>query len=82
MSLNSSDIYASVGGVFREVFPQASGDLRPELTPSEVPGWDSLGHVSLIASIEDEFGIEFTPDEYVQFESVGGLVALIETKLQ
>ena len=82
MSLNHSDIHAGVGAVFREVFPQASGELRPELMASDVPGWDSLGHVSLIASVEDRFGIEFTPEEYVEFESVGGLIALIETKLQ
>ena len=82
MSTNSAEIYAGVGAVFREVFPQASGEVHPEMTATDVPGWDSLGHVSLIASLEDKFDIEFTPDEYVEFDSVGELVALIEAKLR
>ncbi len=31
--------------------------------------WDSIGQMSLIAIIEDAFGIEFEPDEVMQFTS-------------
>lgn len=43
---------------------------------------DSLGIVQFIATIEDEFGIEFTDDELENpsIKVVGGLVGIIEKK--
>lgn len=39
--------------------------------------WDSIGQMSLVAIIEDAFGIEFEPDEVMQFTSfVAGLEIL------
>lgn len=74
-------IYADLAGVFEEVFPEAGVELSAQLESSEVEGWDSLGHVGLIVAVEDRFGIEFRPEEYEQFASVGALVTLIEAKL-
>jgi len=34
-----------------------------------VDKWDSIGQMSLVAIIEDAFGIEFEPDEVMQFTS-------------
>ncbi len=34
-----------------------------------VDRWDSIGQMSLVAMIEDEFGIEMDPDEVMQFTS-------------
>ena len=34
-----------------------------------VAKWDSIGQMSLVAIIEDAFGIEFEPDEVMQFTS-------------
>ncbi|MDO4321560.1 MAG: acyl carrier protein [Lachnospiraceae bacterium] len=44
---------------------------------------DSLGLVQFIATIEDEFGIEFTDDELedTNIKVVGGLVSTIEKKI-
>jgi len=40
------------------------------LTMSEVETWDSLQHMNLIASLEQEFGVEFTFEEIVSMQSV------------
>ena len=34
-----------------------------------VERWDSIGQMSLMAIIEDEFQIEFEPDEIIAFTS-------------
>ena len=36
-------------------------------TMESVDKWDSIGQMSLVAMIEDEFGIELDPDEVMQF---------------
>ena len=38
-------------------------------TMESVDKWDSIGQMSLVAMIEDEFGIELDPDEVMQFTS-------------
>ena len=38
-------------------------------TMESVDKWDSIGQMTLVAMIEDEFGIELDPDEVMQFTS-------------
>lgn len=38
-------------------------------TMESVDKWDSIGQMSLVAIIEDAFGIEFEPDEVMRFTS-------------
>jgi acyl carrier protein len=33
------------------------------------PGWDSIGHMSLVVAIEDEFGVELGPEQMVGMDS-------------
>jgi acyl carrier protein len=48
---------------------------------SDVPGWDSLRHVSVIAAVETEFGVRFKSLEAVRLKNIGELQALIDRKL-
>ena len=38
-------------------------------TMESVDKWDSIGQMSLVAMIEDEFGFEMDPDEVMQFNT-------------
>lgn len=49
-----------------------------QLAMSEVETWDSLQHMNLIASLEQEFGVEFSFEEIVAMQSV----AVIKTVLR
>ena len=44
-------------------------------------GLDSLGLVSVIVSIEQEFGIEFLPDDLEPIDTLDGLIRLTEKYL-
>lgn len=35
----------------------------------DIPAWDSVGHMGLIAQFEDAFGIMMEPDDIVDFNS-------------
>lgn len=51
---------------YQQAFAEAF-EAEPEETVNfkfrETEGWDSIGHMSLIASLEDAFGVEFEPEE-------------------
>lgn len=35
----------------------------------DIPEWDSVGHMTLIAALEDEFGIMLDTDDIIDFSS-------------
>jgi acyl carrier protein len=47
-------------------------------TMESVDKWDSIGQMSLVAIIEDVFGIEFEPDEVMQFTSFAAGVDILK----
>jgi len=67
--------------VFHDVFDDDSIVLRPDLSASDVDGWDSLAHVRLLLTVERKFGIKFNAVEVGKLKNAGELAELIETKL-
>lgn len=47
----------------------------------ELPGWDSLRHVSILAAVEKEFSIRLKTIEVLRLQNVGELQRLIDRKL-
>lgn len=57
---------------YRNAFIEGLGVSEEQvdgLTFQSVPAWDSVGHMSLIASLEDAFDIVFDTDDIVDFSS-------------
>jgi len=54
--------------------------ITDELAMSEVETWDSLQHMNLIASLEQEFEVEFTFEEIVAMQSVGEIKRILASK--
>lgn len=48
---------------------------------NEVPGWDSLSHVRVLAAVEKEFGVRFKTLEVLRLKNVGELQALVDRNL-
>jgi len=52
-----------------------------ETTASDIPGWDSVGHLSLASNLEQAFNISLDVDEMMEMENVREIVRIIQTKL-
>jgi acyl carrier protein len=66
--------------VFRDTFNQDSIALTDATTAADIPGWDSVAHITLMFGIEQEFGIQFVGNELAEFETVGALRAYLESR--
>jgi acyl carrier protein len=42
-----------------------------------VPGWDSLGHVRLMMSLEQRLGRTLMPEEIVRLQSVAAIASML-----
>ena len=65
--------------LFRDVFGNEGIVLTDETTAADVPEWDSLGHINLMFSIEERFGVRFRGNELAEFANVGELERFLET---
>jgi acyl carrier protein len=66
--------------VFREFFNDESLELRDGMTFSDIRGWDSLAHVTLINALEAEFGLKFGVRELMKMKSVGAIRRVLTAK--
>jgi acyl carrier protein len=41
----------------------------PDLAYQSIPSWDSIGHMGLMARLEETFGIVFETDDIIDFSS-------------
>ena len=53
-----------------EAFRSSIDQISPDATPENTMGWDSLGHMNLIVSLEDYFGIRLTAKEIISLNSL------------
>ena len=64
--------------VFRDVFGDEEIVLTDETTAQDIAEWDSLGHINLMFSIEERFGVHFEGNELAEFANVGELKRFLE----
>lgn len=55
--------------VFTEALNLPPAALNESLLYNSVPGWDSVGHMSLIAALEAEFDIMMETEDIIDFSS-------------
>ena len=55
--------------VFMDSFSISKDKLKKDLKYNTIPQWDSVGHMSMIAALEDAFNITFEMDDIIDFSS-------------
>jgi acyl carrier protein len=77
-----NEIHDRLQQIAREIFDDDSLVLTDSTVAGDVPNWDSLAHVNFMYSVENEFDIRFSEDEFVGFEDIGGLKQVLLDKVR
>ena len=75
--MTREEILAKVTEIIREVFDDESIIVTEKTVAGDVDGWDSLMHITLIGTVEDEFDVKFSMKDVVGMENVGQMLDLI-----
>jgi acyl carrier protein len=67
--------------IIADVFDLPLEQVAPASSPDTVEGWDSLQHLNVVLALEQEFALQFTPEEIEQMLSVELIADLVEEKL-
>ena len=76
-----NSVHERLQDIARAVFDDDALVLEDWMTARDVAGWDSIAHVNFVYSIEEEFDVRLTDDEFAGFENVGALEKILERKL-
>ena len=64
--MNNQDKYDQA---FKESFSVSDDALGEKLTYQSIPEWDSVGHMGLMAALEDTFDIMIEMEDVIDFGS-------------
>ncbi len=77
--MTNEELFLAVAEIIREIFGVDDIEISRETVADDIPGWDSLSHTVLLATIEQALGVELTST--ATFENVGGLIRLLSARL-
>jgi acyl carrier protein len=66
--------------VFEKAFGFDPQQFSVQLAPEEVPNWDSIGHMNLVASLEQEFNLQFEVDEIMEMSSAQKILDIMRAR--
>ncbi len=56
-------------------------NITEKTTIGDFAGWDSIGHLTILSSIEEAFDISFEPEEMMDLEDVADILKAVGEKV-
>jgi acyl carrier protein len=76
------EIKSKIQIIFQKVFDAPTLEINEALTAKDVEKWDSITHLSMIAKVEEIFGIRFKLKELIKMNNVGDLLKMVQLKIE
>ena len=77
----TSSTFEKLQQVAQAVFIHHKGGFEPTYNANDISGWDSLGHISFVLALEEEFGVRLRPAQLAKMASIRDISDHIDTKL-
>jgi acyl carrier protein len=76
------DVMAQVRAVVASAFNLPPESVTGTTSQENTEAWDSMGHLTLVLALEQEFGIMLAPEDVERMNDVATIAALISRQLQ
>ena len=70
-----------VRGIVADILQVPLAKVGPDSSPQSIATWDSVHHLNLVLALEQEFNLQFEPEEIDQIGNVGQIVTLVSKKV-
>lgn len=78
----SDDVAARLASVFEQLFGREVAAEIMSGTHESHSAWDSIAHIDLILTVEQEFRITFSPEEAAMTTSFESMSEVVRSKLE
>lgn len=69
-----------IEGLLAEVLQVPPTTITDELTMKDLDAWDSLKHMELVVSLEQNFDVQLSFDDIVAMQSVGAIKRVLRER--
>ena len=78
----TSPTFERVRGIVADVLRVPADQISRQSSPETLATWDSVQHLNLILALEQEFTLQFEPEEMDEMSSVDHILGVLERKLE
>ena len=79
-SVDPAEVLPKLREIFKELFNVDPHLVSLDTQAPDIPGWDSIGHLSLCGAFEDAFELRLDISEYTEMNTVRAIVSVIDLK--
>jgi acyl carrier protein len=76
-----SPLFDTVRALTADVLQVPADQLTAQSSPENIEAWDSVHHLNLVLALEQEFGVQFEPEEIDDMSNLGRVLEVVENKL-
>jgi acyl carrier protein len=80
VDVTDTEILDQLTQIFRDVFGDDTIVARPDMSAEDIPEWDSMNHITIIAQVEADFRVRFKTAEIEEMRNVNDLIRAIREK--
>jgi len=78
--MSSQPIPSSLRDIIADTLEISPAEVTPDLSGDSVEAWDSFRHLQLILALEEEYGVQFDPQQIPDLTTVAKVQAALEQK--
>ncbi|MEI6666736.1 MAG: acyl carrier protein [Acidobacteriota bacterium] len=79
--MSASERALRVHAIVATLFSARQESVTDATSPADLEKWDSMGHLSLVLELEQEFGVALAPECVERMRDVGSVVRELEGAL-
>ena len=79
--MTTANIFEQVRRIAADLFEIPAAQIIAESSPETLENWDSVQHLNLVLGLEQQFNIQFEPEEMDRMKTIGAVVELVASKL-
>lgn len=76
--MSENALLVRVRQIVATTFETPFDEISPESSYTSIEKWDSMGHLMLILEVEQEFNVQFSPEQAESMTSVADIVKFLK----
>jgi acyl carrier protein len=76
-----SSLFDRVRGIAADVLEVSAAKISADSSPETNDTWDSVHHLNLVLALEQEFAVQFEPEEIDQMKDIQHILEILGSKV-
>lgn len=77
----SAPLFDRVRAIAGDVLEVPASTISPDSSPETIETWDSVHHLNLVLALEQEFNLQFEPEEIDQMKDIQHILDILGSKV-